>query len=246
MEFEGKVVLVTGAASGIGLAVARGFAAEGARVAIADIAADKASEAAAELGGLAVPMDVTDPAGVKAAVADVISAWEHIDVLANVAGWDRIMPFLDTTPDFWHRVMSINYLGVLATCHAVLPYMVERGSGVVVNTASEAGRSGSSGEAVYSGAKGGVISFSKALAREMARHSIRVNVVTPGLTETPLLEAMIADGHGNLMDAIRKATPLRRFGAPQEVADAILFLASDRSSFITGQTLGVAGGLVMP
>jgi len=246
MEFENKVVLVTGAASGIGRVTAETFAAEGAKVAIADIDESKAKEVAAELGGLAVPMDVTDPAMVKASVADVISAWEQIDVLANVAGWDRIMPFVETTPDFWHRVVSINYLGVLATCHAVLPYMIERGTGAVVNTASEAGRSGSSGEAVYSGAKGAVVSFSKAIARETARYSIRVNVVTPGLTDTPLLQAMIDDGHGKLMEAISKATPLRRFATPQEVADAIVFMASDRASFITGQTLGVSGGLVMP
>lgn len=245
MEFDGKVALVTGAASGIGKAVAEAFAEAGATVAVADIDDDGAHAVAATLNGLAVEMDVTQPGIVASGVAEVLAAFDHIDVLANVAGWDRIMPFLATSPEDWHRVTSINFLGVLATCHAVLPSMVERGSGVVVNTASEAGRSGSSGEAVYSGAKGGVIAFSKALAREMARDGIRVNVVAPGLTETPLLDSMIADGHGKLIDAIVKATPLRRLATPREVADAVLFMASDRAAFITGQTLGVGGGLVM-
>ena len=245
MEFDGKVALVTGAASGIGKAVAEAFAEAGATVAIADIDGDGAQEVAAKLDGLAVPVDVTQPATVADRVVDVLDQFHRIDVLANVAGWDRIMPFVDTTPDHWQRVVSINFLGVLATCHAVLPSMVERGSGTVVNTASEAGRSGSSGEAVYSGAKGGVIAFSKALAREVARHGIRVNVVAPGLTDTPLLDSMITDGHGKLIDAIVKATPLRRLATAREVADAVVFLASDRAAFITGQTLGVGGGLVM-
>ena len=246
MEFDGKVALVTGAASGIGRAVAEAFAAAGATVAVADIDAAGAQQVAAALDGLAVAMDVTEPAVVASAVGEVLTAYDHIDVLVNVAGWDRIMPFLDSTPEHWQRVLSINFLGVLATCHAVVPAMVERGSGVVVNTASEAGRSGSSGEAVYSGAKGGVIAFSKALAREVARYGIRVNVVAPGLTDTPLLDSMIADGHGKLIEAIVKATPLRRLATPAEVADAVLFMASERASFVTGQTLGVGGGLVMP
>lgn len=246
MEFDDKVVLVTGGASGIGRAVASAFAGEGAKVVVADIDHVGATEVARELGGMAVVMDVTDPEMVAAGVADVLATLDHIDVLVNVAGWDRIMPFLETTPQHWHRVLSINFLGVLSTCHAVLPSMVARGSGVVINTASEAGRSGSSGEAVYSGAKGGVIAFSKAIAREVARYNVRVNVVAPGLTDTPLLDSMIADGHGKLIEAIVKATPLRRLATPEEVADAVVFMASDRASFITGQTLGVGGGLVMP
>ncbi len=241
-----KVVLVTGGASGIGAATVAAFAEAGAVVGVCDIDEAGAERvASAHEGAFAVPMDVTDAAGVKAAVDDVASAHSGIDVLANVAGWDRVMPFVETDPEFWDRVIAINYRGILATCHAVIPHMVARGGGAIVNTASEAGRNGSSGEAVYSGTKGGVIAFSKALAREVARHGIRVNVVAPGLVDTPLLQGMISEGHGRLMEAIAKATPIRRFGRPEEVAEAILFLASDRASFITGQTLGVSGGLVM-
>lgn len=244
--FEDRIVLVTGGASGIGAATVAAFAAEGARVGVCDVNQEGAQAvAAAHAGAFAVPMDVTDAEGVKAAVDDVAAEHGRIDVLANVAGWDRVMPFMETTPEFWDRVLAINLRGVLATCHAVLPHMVAAGSGAIVNTASEAGRNGSSGEAVYSGAKGGVIAFSKALAREVSRHGIRVNVVAPGLVETPLLQGMIDAGHGRLMEAIVKATPIRRFGRPEEVAATIVFLASDKASFVTGQTLGVSGGLVM-
>lgn len=247
MEFEGRVALVTGGASGIGKAVCLAFAAEGARVAVADVNAEGAEAVAVAAGaeGFAVAMDVTSRASVVAGVEQVLSRWGRIDVLANVAGWDRIMPFLETTEEHWDRVIAINLRGQLATCHAVLPHMIERGSGTVVNVASEAGRSGSSGEAVYSGAKGGVIAFSRALAREVARHGIRVNVVAPGLTDTPLLQGMIADGNEKLIDAIVRATPLRRLATPEDVARAVLFLASDRASFTTGETLSVGGGLVM-
>ncbi len=245
MEFEDRVVLVTGGASGIGKAVAEAFATEGARVAIADIDEAGAASVAGSIEGLAVAMDVSDPSMVQSGVGEVLAAFGRIDILVNVAGWDRIMPFVDTTEEMWDRVIGINYKGVLATCHAVLPHMIEQRSGVIVNTASEAGRSGSSGEAVYSGTKGAVIAFSKAIARESARYGIRVNTVAPGLTDTPLLQGMISDGNDQLIDAIVRATPIRRLGTVEEVAAAILFMASDRASFITGQTLGVGGGLVM-
>lgn len=245
MEFQDRVVLVTGGASGIGKAVAEAFAAEGARVAIADIDEAGAASVAGSIGGFAIAMDVSDPSMVQSGVGDVLAAFGQIDILVNVAGWDRIMPFVDTSEEMWDRVIGINFKGVLATCHAVLPHMIEKRSGVIVNTASEAGRSGSSGEAVYSGTKGAVIAFSKAIARESARYGIRVNVVAPGLTDTPLLQGMISDGNDQLIDAIVRATPIRRLGTVEEVAAAILFMASDRASFITGQTLGVGGGLVM-
>lgn len=247
MEFQDRVALVTGGASGIGKAVVLALAARGARVGVCDLNAAGAEAVAAEIGGgsLPVPMDVTDAASVRAGVASAVERLGAPDVLVNAAGWDQIMRFLDTDEAFWDRVIAINFRGVVATCHAVLPHMVERGSGAVVNVASEAGRAGSSGEAVYSGAKGAVIAFSKAIAREVARSGVRVNVVTPGLTDTPFLQRNIDEGHGNLMEAMVKATPLRRMSTPEEVAEAILFLASDRAAFTTGDTLSVSGGLVM-
>jgi 2-hydroxycyclohexanecarboxyl-CoA dehydrogenase len=245
--FQDKVALVTGGASGIGKAVVQGLAADGARAAICDLNAEGAERVAAEVGGGALPvaMDVTDTASVRAGVSHVVESLGAPDVLVNAAGWDRISRFLETDEEFWDQVIAINFRGVVAVCHAVLPHMVERGSGAVVNVASEAGRSGSSGEAVYSGAKGAVIAFSKSIAREVARHGVRVNVVTPGLTQTPFMDRNYDEGHGKLMDAIVNATPLRRMSTPEEVAEAILFLASDRAAFTTGETLSVSGGLVM-
>ncbi len=250
MEFQGRVVLVTGGASGIGRATCLAFASRGAREAVADINEEGARQVAAEIRGQdreaqAVRMDVTDRAQVAQGVQQVLDHFRQVDVLVNAAGWDRIVPFLESTEDLWDRVIAINFRGVLNTCHVVLPHMVQRGSGVVVNIASDAGRVGSSGETVYSGAKGAVIAFSKALAREVARHNIRVNVVAPGITDTPLLQQIIQAGNEKLIDAIVRSTPLRRMARPEEVAEAVVFLASDRASFITGQTLSVSGGLTM-
>lgn len=250
MDFQGRVALVTGGASGIGRATCLALAGRGARVAVADINVEGAQQVAEEIGrqggeARAVRMDVTDRAQVAAAVQEVLERFGQVDVLVNAAGWDRIVPFLESTEDLWDRVIAINFRGVLNTCHVVLPHMVQRGSGVVVNIASDAGRVGSSGETVYSGAKGAVIAFSKALAREVARHNIRVNVVAPGITDTPLLQQIIQAGNEKLIDAIVRSTPLRRMARPEEVAEAVVFLASDRASFITGQTLSVSGGLTM-
>lgn len=250
MEFRGRVVLVTGGASGIGRATCLAFASRGARVAVADIHEPGARELAEEIRrrdgeAQAVRMDVTDRAQVAQGVQEVLDRFHQVDVLVNAAGWDRIVPFLESTEDLWDRVIAINFRGVLNTCHVVLPHMVQRGSGVVVNIASDAGRVGSSGETVYSGAKGAVIAFSKALAREVARHNIRVNVVAPGITDTPLLQQILQAGNQKLIDAIVRSTPLRRMARPEEVAEAVVFLASDRASFITGQTLSVSGGLTM-
>lgn len=250
MTFRDSVVLVTGGASGIGKAACLAFAAGGARVAVADVNAEGADTVAGAVteaggGGLPVTMDVTSRASVAGGIQHVLTRWGRIDILANVAGWDRIMPFVDTTEAFWDKVIAINFRGILATCHAVLPHMIERKRGVIVNVASEAGRAGSSGEAVYSGTKGAVIAFSKAIAREVARYGIRVNVVAPGLTDTPLLQALIAEGNEKLVSAIVKATPLQRLARPEEIADAVLFLASEKAAFVTGQTLSVGGGLTM-
>ncbi len=250
MEFQDRVALVTGGASGIGRATCLALAARGARVAVADINAQGAEQVAEEIRrqdreALAVEMDVTNRAHVAQAVQQVLDHWGRVDVLINAAGWDRIVPFLESTEDLWDRVININFRGVLNTCHVVLPHMVQREGGVVVNISSDAGRVGSSGETVYSGAKGAVIAFSKALAREVARHNIRVNVVAPGITDTPLLQQIIQAGNEKLIDAIVRSTPLRRMARPEEVAEAVVFLASDRASFITGQTLSVSGGLTM-
>lgn len=246
-EFKDRVALVTGGASGIGRAVVLGLAARGGRVGVCDMNLAGAEAVAAEAGNgaIAVEMNVTDTSSVRAGVASAVEQLGTPDVLVNVAGWDQMMRFLETDEAFWDKVIAINYRGVLATCHAVLPLMVERGSGSVVNVASEAGRSGSSGEVVYSGAKAAVIAFSKAVAREVARYGVRVNVVTPGLTQTPFLQRNIDEGHGKLIEAIVRSTPLRRTGEPEEVAEAIMFLASDRAAFTTGETLSVSGGLVM-
>lgn len=247
MEFEDRVALVTGGASGIGREVVRALAAGGARVAVCDLNADGAGAVAAEVGGgaLGVGLDVTDTASVRAGVAAAVESLGAPSVLVNAAGWDRIVRFVESDEELWDRVIGINYRGVLAVTHAVLPHMIELGSGAIVSIASEAGRAGSSGEAVYSGAKAAVIAFSKALAREVARYGIRVNVVTPGLTDTPFLQRQVDEGHGKLMDAMAAATPLRRVGRPEEVAQAVCFLASERASFTTGETLSVSGGLVM-
>lgn len=247
MEFEDRVAIVTGGASGIGREVVRALAAGGARVAVCDLNSEGAADVAAEVGGgaLGVALDVTDTASVRAGVATAVEGLGAPGVLVNAAGWDRIVRFVESDEELWDRVIGINYRGVLAVTHAVLPHMIERGSGAIVSIASEAGRAGSSGEAVYSGAKAAVIAFSKALAREVARYGIRVNVVTPGLTDTPFLQRQVDEGHGKLMDAMAAATPLRRVGRPEEVAQAVCFLASERASFTTGETLSVSGGLVM-
>jgi 2-hydroxycyclohexanecarboxyl-CoA dehydrogenase len=247
MEFQDKVALVTGAASGIGRAVALAAATRGARVAVCDLNEQGAAAVAAEAGhgAIAVALDVTSGASARAGVAQVVDRLGAPDILVNGAGWDRIMRFIESDEAFWDRVIAINYRGVLAVTHAVLPHMIRRASGAIVSISSEAGRAGSSGESVYAGAKAGIIAFSKSLAREVARHGIRVNVVTPGATDTPFLQRNIEEGHGKLMNAIIAATPLGRLARPEEVAEAVLFLASDRASFTTGETLSVSGGLVM-
>jgi 2-hydroxycyclohexanecarboxyl-CoA dehydrogenase len=199
------------------------------------------------VGGLSVHLDVTDSASIDRAIVSVESELGPIGVLVNNAGWDQFLPFLETDEAFWDRVIEINFKGCLRTCHRVVPGMVERGYGRVVNIGSDAARVGSSMEAVYSGAKGAVVSFTKTLAREVARHGITANAVCPGPTETAMLEQMLAAGgdSARTVEALKRAVPMRRLARPQDIAGAVAFLASDRAEFITGQTLSVSGGLTM-
>ncbi|MEA2626684.1 MAG: 2-hydroxycyclohexanecarboxyl-CoA dehydrogenase [Candidatus Binatota bacterium] len=243
---EGKVALVTGAGRGIGKAIAARLTAEGARVAVADVDRDTAAATAAEIGNgaIAVRMDVTDSASVRSAVAEATQRLGPIDVLVNNAGWDKVEPFVKSQEETWDRVVAINLKGPIRCARAVLDSMIERRSGKIVSIGSDAGRVGSSGEAVYSGAKAGVIGFSKTLAREVARYGINVNVVCPGPTNTPLLQE-IAGGNEKLMASLRQAIPMGRTGEPEDIAGAVAFLASDDAGFITGQTLSVSGGLSM-
>ena len=242
-----RVALVTGGARGIGRAIVDTLAADGHLVAVADIDEQGAGAAAEEVGGFPVALDVTDTGAVDQAVRAVEQRLGAIGILVNNAGWDEFQPFLDTDEAFWDRVIEINLKGCLRLCHRVVPGMVRAEQGRVVNIASDAARVGSSLEAVYSGAKGGVVSFTKTLAREVARHQVTVNAVCPGPTQTPMLEQMLAGGDDSarVIEAMRRAVPMRRLGRPDDVAAAVAFLASDRAGFITGQTLSVSGGLTM-
>jgi len=239
------VALVTGAAQGIGRAIATALAEDGRRVIVGDLRTDAAGEAAAAIGGLAVALDVTDSASVAAAVERAEAELGPIEVLVNNAGWDELKPFLDTDEAFWDRVIDVNFKGALRTTRALLPGMIERGFGRIVNIGSDAGRVGSSLESVYSGAKGGVIAFTKTIAREAARAGVTANVVCPGPTRTPLLEGMAEQGGEKLVTSLERAVPMRRLGEPEDIAAAVTFLASERAGYITGQTLSVSGGLTM-
>ncbi len=246
MKLNDRIAVVTGAASGIGQATAQAFAVAGGRLYLGDIdeqGGAGTAKAIVDAGGEAVfiRLDVTDDASIAAFAAQVEKAAGGVDVLANVAGWGRTEPFVDNTPDFWDQMVQLNFYGPIRMCKAFVPGMFERGSGRIVNVSSDAGRVGSLGETVYSGTKGGVIGFTKALAREAARYQVTVNCVCPGPTDTPLM-AKVPD---KITEAMTRATPMRRLARPEEVADAILFFASDRAGFCTGQVLSVSGGLTM-
>lgn len=251
-RFQDKTIVVTGGGGGIGGATCRRFGAEGAKVAVFDLnleAAEKVAAAIRAAGGCAQAFrcDITDRASVDAAVVETETTLGPIDVLVNNAGWDVFKPFLKTVPAEWERLIAINLSGALHMLHAVLPGMAERKRGRIVNVASDAARGGSSGEAVYSACKGGLVALSKTLAREHARQGITVNVVCPGPTDTALL-AGVAEGArdpAKLLEAFRSAIPLGRLGQPDDLAGAIVFFGSDDASFITGQVVSVSGGLTM-
>jgi len=248
-----RVALVTGGARGIGRAIALALAADGRAVAVADLLAEGAEETAASAASahgvptLGVAADVTDSESVADAVARVTDELGPVSVVVNNAGWDELRPFLETDEDFWLRVVDINFMGTLRVTKAVLPGMVDAGWGRVVNIGSDAGRVGSSLESVYSGAKAGVIGFTKTIAREVARSGVTANTVCPGPTRTPLLEGMAGDDvkGQKLVAGLERAVPMRRLGEPEDVAAAVAFFASERAGYITGQTLSVSGGLTM-
>jgi 2-hydroxycyclohexanecarboxyl-CoA dehydrogenase len=246
MRLDGSIALVTGGASGIGAATARRLAAVGARVAIADIDIEGARAVAGEIDGVGVEMDVADVTSVRQGVAAAVEQFGAPDILVNNAGTDRFAFFVNTDEEIWDTVLGVNLRGTIAVTHAVLPSMQRNGRGAIVNVASEAGRVGSQGSAIYSAAKAGVIGFTRAIARESARFGVRVNAVAPGPIDTPLLNAA-EELHGEIGARLRQgmidATALRRIGTPDEVAAAIAFLAGDDASYITGQTINVSGGL---
>jgi 2-hydroxycyclohexanecarboxyl-CoA dehydrogenase len=251
-NFEGKTVVVTGGGGGIGGATCRRFAGEGAQVAVFDMnlaAAEQVADGIRAAGGVAQAFkcNITDRAEVDAAVAAAEAALGPIDVLVNNAGWDVFKPFTKTVPAEWDKLIAINLTGALHMHHAVLPGMAARKRGRIVNIASDAARVGSSGEAVYAACKGGLVAFSKTIAREHARHNITVNVVCPGPTDTALFDDY-KQGAGNpekLMEAFTRSIPLGRIGQPDDLPGAIVFFASDAAGFITGQVLSVSGGLTM-
>ena len=253
IDLADKVVVVTGGAQGIGQAIVRDCAEAGAEVVIADIqeeAAQQTAQAVSAASGrqvLAIPTDVTDLESVQQLLAQTLAHFGRVDVLVNNVGWDRFSFFLKTTPEFWDKVITLNYKSILNTCYIFLPPMVERKAGVIVNIASDAGRAGSTGESIYSGCKGAVIAFSKTLAREYARDNIRVNVVAPGITDTALLQAIAEPETGKkVVEAVARTIPLgRRAGQPEEISPTVVFLASEAARYITGQVLSVNGGLTM-
>jgi 2-hydroxycyclohexanecarboxyl-CoA dehydrogenase len=244
MMFDGKVTLVTGGASGIGKATVMAFARQGATVICADVNA-AAGEALKKEGAGAnlkidfVTMDLGNSDSIRAAAAEVLQRYPRVDILVNAAGWGDIQPYMQNSPEFINKVIAINLAGPAHLTQALLPAMIAANGGKVVNIASDAGRVGSGGETVYAGAKGGLIAFTKSLAREVARYSINVNCVCPGPTDTP----MLATRSEKLREAFLKAIPFRRFAKPEEIADAVVFFASPQSDYVTGQVMSVSGGL---
>lgn len=244
-----KVAFVTGAGSGIGREIARLLASKSMKVIVADINLEAAEETVAMIKdenqeGIAVYCDVTTLESVQESVKEAINHYGTIDVLVNNAGWDKVEPFLKSEPSTWKRIMDINLIGQIHTCKEILPIMVEKESGKVINIASDSGRVGSSGEAVYSAAKGGVIAFTKTIAREMARNNINVNCIAPGPSDTPLLDEIRSYNEG-ITKALERVIPFRRLAKATDIANAVAYFASDEADYVTGQTLSVNGGLTM-
>lgn len=240
---KGRAVIVTGGASGIGRATALLLAREGARVFIGDVD-EVGGKATAEAVGTAaefLPLDLADAASIEAFAATIHSQVGRVDGLVNGAGWDRIQPFMDNPPEMWDSLIAINLMGAIRLTRAVLPPMIEAQTGKIVNISSDAGRVGSTGETVYAAAKGGLIAFTKSLAREMARHKLNVNCVCPGPTDTPLFQRQPE----RMKEALTRAIPFRRIAQPEDVAEAVMFFVGPRSDYITGQVLSVSGGLTM-
>jgi len=239
---QGKTVLVTGGGGAIGGAICRRFAEEGARLLVADRAGEAAQRVAQECKGEALVFDIANYGAVKSAISA-----QQVDVLVNNAGWDRFQNFVDTKPEEWEQLLDINLRGPLNMHHLVLPQMLARGRGRIINISSDAARVGSSGESVYSACKGGIISFTKTLAREVARKGITVNVVCPGPTDTPILRSFLGEGEAGqkVYDALVRAIPMKRVGQPDDIPGLVAFLASDEAGFITGQVISVSGGLTM-
>ncbi|AZL04187.1 MULTISPECIES: SDR family NAD(P)-dependent oxidoreductase [Brevibacterium] len=243
---DNRIIIVTGAASGIGKGIATRLAADGATVVVADLDEKKSQETASALGNgsIGIAVDVTDRAKVDAMTARTIEEFGRIDVLVNNAGWDKVEPFMESTADTWDRVIAINLIGTLNCTQSVASHMIAAESGAIISIGSDAGRVGSSGEAVYSAAKGGIISFTKTFAREVARHNITANCVCPGPADTPLFAEISAD-NPKLRTALEKAIPMRRLAHPDDLANAVSFFAQPESAYVTGQTLSVSGGLTM-
>ena len=250
MDFTGKVAIVTGGASGIGKATVIRLAQLGASTAVVDINSKNAQDVASEVkkrGADAIPVktDITDFEQTKAMALEVINNFGRIDILVNNAGWEKVQPFMENEPCLWDRIIDINLKGTMYCTHAVLAHMIEQGAGgKIVNVASDAGKVGVKGEAAYSSAKGAVMSFTKTIAREMAEHNIRVNCISPGITDTPLIKE-IGKEAPEVIEKTTKIIPLKRLSLPEEQANAIVWLASDEASYITGQVLSVNGGLNM-
>lgn len=238
-RLDRRRAFVSGGAHGIGAAIVRSFAAAGAHVVIGDLDIAKATELAGQVGAAAAKLDVADAAMVQ----HVMSQHGPFDIVVNNAGADQHAFFTDTTPADWAKLLAVNLVSVFACTHAALPAMQAAGFGRIINIASEAARLGSKGGAAYAAAKGGVIAFTKSIARENARYGITANAIAPGPIRTPMLEQAVAKGGDKILKAMTDATLLRRLGEPEEIAAAALFLASDQAAYVTGETIGVSGGM---